>query len=295
MIAMLITALANGLIIGGVYSLAAIGLTLIYGVMGVSNFSHGAMLMLGMYAVFWQLELFGINPYMGILAAVAVMFCLGWFIQRFCINRIMDAPRYNQFLLTMGISIFLESLALFLWPEYRQINYGAGVTVPLGFGVYIELSRMLAFVAAIVISAALYLFLMRTDMGKAIRATSQNQLGAQVVGVNIWKIYCLTFGIGAACAGAAGAIIAPYYPISNDIGGTFILIAFVVTCLGGLGNVVGAMVGGIIIGVAETMGAVFIPGGQKQLIPFAIFILILLFKPQGLFKFSGYWQAQQVK
>lgn len=296
MATLLLTVLANGLIVGGVYSLAAIGLTLIYGVMGVSNFSHGAMLMVGMYVVYWLYELFGINPYVGIFAALILLACFGWMIQRCCINRIMNAPRYNQFLLTMGISIFLESLVLTLWPEYRQLNIpGGDASVHLGLGVNVELSRLLAFASAAIISGLLYLFLMRTDLGKAIRATAQNNLGAQVAGVNIWRIYCLTFAIGSACAGAAGALIAPYYPLSPDIGGTFILIAFVVTCLGGLGNVVGAMVGGIIIGIAETSGALFIPGGQKQLIPFAIFILILLFRPQGLFTFSGYWQAQQVK
>ena len=139
---------------------------------------------------------------------------------------------------------------------------------------------------------ALYFFLELTDIGKAIRATSQNKLGAQIVGINVSKVYCLTFAIGAACAGAAGALIAPYFPVQYDVGNTFVLVAFVVVCLGGLGNFLGAMVGGLIIGLAESLGTLIIPGGQKELITFGIFILILLFRPQGLFRFGGYWQAK---
>jgi ABC-type branched-subunit amino acid transport system permease subunit len=287
------TAIINGLLTGGVYSLVAIGLTLIWGVMGVANFAHGAFLMVGMYTAYWLFALAGIDPFLGIFASMAVMFIVGWYMQKYLVNKIMDAPHYNQFLLTIGVSIFLENLALFLWPDYRQLNVSyRSIAFSVGAGYRIELVRLFAFLIAAVLSISLYCFLKLTDLGKAIRSSSQNKVGAQVVGINVWKIYILTFAIGAACAGAAGAVISPYYPTSHSVGSLFILVAFVVVCIGGMGNLLGAMVGGLIIGLAESLGTLIIPGGQKELVTYTIFILVLLFRPQGLFPFAGYWQAQ---
>jgi len=289
----LLVSIINGLLTGGIYSVTAIGLTLIWGVMGVSNFAHGTFLMAGMYVTYWLFVLVGIDPYLGLFGSMAFMFVWGWLVQKYLINKIMDAPHYNQFLLTVGISIFMENFVLFLWPDYRQliVSYqNAGIA--LGPGLQIDLVRLLAFVASIILSMALYYFLKYTDLGKAIRATSQNKIGAQVVGINVWKIYMLTFGIGSAMAGAAGAVIAPYFPVSFNVGDVFILVTFVVVCLGGMGNFVGALLGGLIIGLAESLGTLIIPGGQKQLITFGLFILILLFRPHGLFRSGGYWQTQ---
>ncbi len=290
------TAIINGLLIGGVYSLSAIGLTLIFGVMGVGNFAHGTFLMAGMYVVFWLHRLFGIDPYIGLIPAMVLMFAWGWLIQKHLVNRIMDAPHYNGFLLTLGVMLFMQNSALFLWPDYRAllVSYQQSA-IPIGLGLQVEVVRLLAFLFAIALSLALHYFLKLTDTGKAIRATAQNKVGAQVVGVDVWKVYIITFAIGSACAGASGAVIAPYFPVSSDVGDVFILVAFVVVCLGGMGNYMGAMFAGLIIGLAESIGSIFIPGGQKELVTFVIFIGILLFRPQGLFRAGGYWQAQAVR
>jgi len=289
----LITAIINGILTGAVYSLTAVGLTLIWGVMGVANFAHGSFLMVGMYIAYWLFVLAGIDPYVGFLGAIGVMFVAGWYIQKCMVNRMMDAPHYNQFLFFLGLNIFLENLALFLWPEYRQLQVGyQDAEICFGGEQAIEIVRVFAFLIAVALTTGLYYFIKLTDLGKAIRATSQNKTGAQVVGINIWKINCATFAIGAACAGGAGAAITPYYPTYYGVGNIFLLTAFVVTCLGGMGNLVGAMIGGLIIGLCESVGSILIPGGQKELVTYSIFLLVLLFRPEGLFRFAGYWQSR---
>lgn len=289
----LATSIISGLLTGGVYSLAAIGLTLIFGVMGIANFAHGTFLMAGMYVAYWLFALLGVDPYLGVFVAFAALFAWGWCVQKYFVNKILEAPHYNQFLLTLGIAIFMENLALFLWPDYRQLRVSyesAGISV--GGGLQVEIVRLLAFLIAVALSIGLYYFLKLTETGRAIRATSQNMTGAQVVGINVKRIYVLTFAIGSACAGVAGALIAPHFPVAYNVGDAFILVAFVVVVLGGMGNLIGALLGGLIIGLAESLGTIVIPGGQKQLVTYAIFILILLFRPQGLFRFGGYWQSQ---
>jgi branched-chain amino acid transport system permease protein len=296
MIKILPIAIVNGFLIGGIYALTAIGLTLIFGVMGVANFAQGAFVMVGMYLAYWLFTLAGVDPYLSILPAFAVLYLLGWFVQKYILNRIMEAPHYDQFLCTVGIMLILQNLAVFLWPDYRQIRVSyqtLGIQIaPL---VRVEMVRVLAFFISIGMAVGLYYFLKLTRLGKAIRATSQSRDGAMVVGININKIYIITFAIGSACAGVAGAVISPTYPVSNEIGNLFILAAFCIVCLGGMGNYLGALLGGIIIGLAESIGTLFIPGGQKQIITFGVFIILILFKPQGLLRFGGYWQAQSSK
>jgi branched-chain amino acid transport system permease protein len=294
MLDLLPLSIVNGFLIGGIYGLTAVGLTLIFGVMGVANFAQGAFVMTGMYLAYWLFVLLGVDPYLSILPAFVFLGLIGWFVQRSLINKIMDAPHYDQFLCTVGIMLILQNLAVFLWPDYRQIRVSyQTLGVQLAPTIRVEAVRILAFVIAVGMSVGLYFFLKLTRLGKAIRACSQSKDGAMVVGIDIQKIYVLTFAIGSACAGVAGAIISPLYPVSNDIGNFFIVTAFCIVCLGGMGNALGALVGGLIIGVAESVGTLFIPGGQKQLITFGIFVVILLFRPQGLFQFGGYWQAQR--
>jgi branched-chain amino acid transport system permease protein len=290
---LILVAIINGLLIGGVYSLTAIGLTLIFGVMGVANFAHGAFLMAGMYTAYWLFKLFGIDPYLSLFPAMGLLFVYGWCVQKYLVAKIMDGPHYYTFLLSIGLMYLMQNLALFLWPDYRQITLSYGnAGIALTSGLQIDLVRLLAFLIAIVLTLALYYFLKLTEMGKAIRATAQNKDGALLVGINVSKVYCLTFAIGSACAGAAGTVIAPIYPTAYNTGDIFLTVAFVVVVLGGMGNFVGAMIGGLIIGLGESLGALIIPGGQKQIVTYAIFVVILLFKPQGLLRFGGYWQAQ---
>jgi len=287
-------AIVNGFLVGGVYGLTAVGLTLIFGVMGVANFAQGSFVMVGMYLSYWLFVLLGVDPYLSVVPAFLFLYLIGWFTQKYLLNKIMDAPHYDQFLCTVGIMLILQNLAVFLWPDYRQIKVSyQSLGLPITPTIRAEVVRILAFVVAVGMAVGLHFFLKLTRLGKAIRATSQNKDGAIVVGVDIQRIYIVTFAIGSACAGVAGAIISPLFPVSNDIGDLFIVTAFVIVCLGGMGNAMGALVGGMIIGMAESVGTLFIPGGQKQLITFTILIVILLFRPQGLFRFGGYWQAQR--
>jgi branched-chain amino acid transport system permease protein len=276
--------LLNGLLVGGVYSLMAIGLTLIFGVMKVVNFAHGSLIMLGMYTTYWAVILLNVDPYLSLPIALVVLFLIGVSLQRFLINPILNAPEHNQLLLTLGVSLFMENLAVFLWsPDYRvmRTNY-EGIVFYVG-DISIVLVRVLAFGFAMGLSALLYLILTKTDLGKAIRAASEEPKGALLMGINIKRIYMITFGIGAACAGVSGGVIAPFIPVYPYVGWLFVITAFVVVVLGGLGSIQGAFVGGLIIGVAESFGAMFLPGAMKSIISFTIFILILLFKPTGLF------------
>ena len=277
-------ALLNGLLIGGVYSLVAIGLNMIFGVMKIINFAHGSLMMLGMYTAYWAVKFLPINPYTSILIAAPMLFLIGVCLQKFFINPIIDAPEHNQLLLTLGLSLFLDNLALFLWsPDYRVLSTPyAAINFYVG-DISISLVRVLAFGLAMICTAILYLVLTRTDLGKAIRAASEEREGAVLMGINFKRIYLIAFGAGAACAGVAGAAVTPFFPVYPHVGGLFVITAFVVVVLGGMGSFFGAFVGGVIIGVAESVGALFLPGSMKAIVSFTIFILILLFKPTGLF------------
>lgn len=276
--------LLDGLLLGGVYSLVAIGLTLIFGVMKVINFAHGALMMLGMYATYWAFALLHIDPYASILISIPVLFLVGVCFQKFLINPIINAPAHNQLLLTLGVCLFLENLVVFLWsPDYRVLRTPYEFVYFYIGDVSISLLRFLAFCLAMLVASVVYLVLTKTDLGKAIRAASEEPGGALLMGINVRRIYWITFGIGAACAGVSGTAVAPFFPVYPTVGGVFVITAFVVVVLGGMGSVIGAFVGGLIIGVADSVGGLFFPGAMKHLLSFIIFILILLFRPAGLF------------
>lgn len=273
----------SGLLMGGVYSLAAIGLTLIFGVMKIINFAHGALMMLGMYVSYWVFTLLGIDPYLSIFISMPCLFVIGAILQRFLIDMIIEAPEQNQLLLTLGIALVLENFALILWsPDTRTLDVSYVVkTLSLG-SVKISLSRLLAFLFALILSGCLYAILQKTDLGKAIRATSTEREGAELRGMDVRKIYYISFGLGAACVGGAGSIITPFFYISPHVGGAFLITSFVVVMLGGMGSFGGALIGGLIIGLAESLGAIFMPGSTKLVITFIIFMILLLFRPTGI-------------
>jgi branched-chain amino acid transport system permease protein len=279
-----IQSLVNGILIGGVYGLIAIGLTLIFGVMNIINFAHGALMMLGVFFTYWLFTLGHVDPYLSILFVVPAMFLIGAMFQKVLIQPIMNAPEHNQLFLTLGAMLFLQNLAVFLWsPDYRIMKTSySGVNFYVG-EIAFSLSHLLAFGMAVVFSSILYLILYKTDLGRAIRAASEERTGALLMGVNIKRIYWAAFGIGTACAGVAGTAITPFFPIYPYVGDIFVLTAYVVVVLGGLGSVFGAFLGGLIIGVADSVGAMLLPGSMKSIMSFVIFILILLFKPKGLF------------
>ncbi len=281
---LLLQSIVSGILMGGVYSLTAIGLTLIFGVMRIINFAHGSFMMLGMFTTYWVFVLLGIDPYLSLVISIPVLFLFGLLVERFLIAKVLDAPEYNQLLLTLGISLFIENLALFLWsPNFRTLDIGYLKKVTMVGTVMISFPKVIAFCFALLITGILYYFLKYTDLGKAIRASSEEKEGALTVGINLKKIYYVAFGIGTACVGAAGTLTATFFYVNPLVGGIFVITAFVVVVLGGMGNFIGAIVGGLIIGLAESVGAAFMPGQLKQFIIYFIFILVLLFKPKGLF------------
>ncbi len=285
---LLLQSIVSGILMGGVYSLIAIGLTLIFGVMKIINFAHGSLMMLGMFTTYWLFILLGIHPYLSLLISIPVLFVLGLFVERFLIAQVLNAPEHNQLLLTLGISLFIENFALFLWsPNFRTLDIGYLKKAATVGTVMISFPKVIAFLFAIMLTGLLYYFLKNTDLGKAIRASSEEKEGALTVGINLKRIYYVAFGIGTACVGAAGTLIAPFFYVNPHVGGIFVITAFVVVVLGGMGNFIGALVGGLIVGLAESVGAAFVPGQLKQFIIYFIFILVLLFKPQGLFGRRG--------
>jgi len=280
----ILQSLIDGLLMGGVYSLVAIGLTLIFGVMRVVNFAHGTLMMLGMYTTYWSFSLLHIDPYLSILITIPVLFLIGAMFQKFLITPIIDAPEHNQLLLTLGVSLFLENLVVFLWsPNYRVTRTSYEFAYLYLGDISISLMRVLAFATSMIVAAIVYFLLTKTDLGKAIRAASEEPRGALLMGINVRRIYWITFGIGSACAGVAGSATAPFFPVYPTVGGLFVITAFLVVVLGGMGSVLGAFVGGLIIGVADGVGSMIFPGAMKSIISFVLFILILLFKPTGLF------------
>ena len=275
----------SGLLLGGVYALVAVGLTLIFGVMKILNFAHGDFLMLGMYFAFLLSIMFGIDPYISAILALPLFFGLGWIVQSCLIRPVLRAPENIQILLTVGLSLFLQNFALFLFsPDFQslRVSYG-GDTVSI-MGVSISYVRFIASMIAVAASLALYLFLARTDLGKALRACAEEQLGSLAVGINVDRMYNIAFGIGIACVALAGILMTPFFYISPQVGLPFTLTAFVVAVLGGLGSLPGALIAGLIIGLIESLGELFLLApSMKQMATFSLFLLILLLRPRGLF------------
>lgn len=275
---------ASGLLTGGIYALIGIGLTIIFGVMRVVNFAHGALVMVGMYATYFLFTYFHIDPFLSLAVVMPAMFVAGVIIQKTLIAPVLPAPELNQILLTEGISIVLINTALLLFTSnYLTMTTSyAGATYHLG-GVSLSKPQIAAFSIAVVITGVMYVFLARTSTGRKIRAAAQDAEAARLLGINIKRVQGLTFGLGVAAAGAAGSLLMPiYYRVEPNAGSPFTLKAFVVVVLGGMGSVTGALVGGIVLGIAESLGAVYVATGYKDVIGFVIFLLVLTLKPSGL-------------
>ena len=276
--------LVNGLFIGGIYALVAVGLTLIYGVMLILNFAHGEFLMLGMYVAFGVFTLFGLDPYFAVPVAAILIFLLGAAIQRGLIQRVLSAHPLNQIVLLLGVSTLLIGLVQFFFTaEAKAIHVPYETEVITLLGLRLNIPRMIAFLASLVISMLLFLFLRFTKVGKAIRAVSQSRDAALLMGIDVKFIYLLTFGIGTAVTAMAGVFLTPNYKMIPTIGQAFSVTAFVVVVLGTMGNFIGAFLGGLIIGVVEVFAGFFLGGDVKITASMLVFILVLLFRPAGLF------------
>jgi branched-chain amino acid transport system permease protein len=275
----------SGLLLGGIFALVAVGLTLIFGVMRILNFAHGDFLMLGMYFAFLLAVLFRIDPYLSAALCLPVFFGLGWIIQRFLIRPVLKAPEAIQILLTVGLSLLLQNFALFLFsPDFQSLRLSYGESTVSVHGVSISYVRAAASAVAVITSIGLYVFLRKTDVGKALRACAEDRLGAMAVGLNVDRMYNIAFGLGIACVALAGVLMTPFFYISPQVGLPFTLTAFVVAVLGGLGSLPGALIGGFLIGAIESLGELFMPApSMKQIATFTVFLLILLLRPQGLF------------
>jgi branched-chain amino acid transport system permease protein len=275
--------MVNSLLIGSVYSLVAIGLTLIWGVMNIINFAHGDFLMLGMFTAFWCYTLFGLDPILSIPICAAILFLLGLVIYRFIVSKVMSGPGLAQLVVTFGISIFLANLAVMLWtPDFRLIEKPLlSGTWSLG-PVQLSVPKFAASVGSVLVSLAVFLFLKKTKTGKAILAVEMNRESALLMGINTERINSLSFAIGSALVGIAGAFLSMYYYIYPQVGGLFGLISFCIVALGGFGSIEGAFIAGILIGFVQTLGGYFFDPAYKYAIVFLVYLITVWIRPQGL-------------
>jgi len=279
----LLQTLASGVLIGLIYALVAIGLTMIFGVMDIVNFAHGEFLMLGMYASFWLFALFALDPMLTLPLTVLMLFAFGVLLYKLVIRRIIDAPMLSQIFTTFGLMILLRGAAQFLWkPDFRSIeNTWVSGSVKL-FGIQLGQPQLAAGLGAIVVTWGVHQFLTRTKLGAALEATAADKEAAQLMGIDSHRMFALAWGIGAACAGAAGVLLATFFPIFPEVGANFILLAFVVVNLGGFGSVTGAFWAGILVGVIEVMGGLLLGPQFKLAVVLVLFLAVLMFRPQGL-------------
>jgi len=280
----LFASLLNGVTTGAVYALIALGLTLIYGVLHIINFAHGASLMVALYAVYFLKEHAGIDPYLAFPVVVPAMFALGYGLQRGIINRASHGKDENILLVTLGLSIMLENLALlFFKSDTRTIETTYTLTTVAIGPAMIALPKLVAFAGALVVSGLLVWMMRATDLGSAIRAVAKEKQGARLMGIDVDHVYAMCFGIGLACLGAAACFLLPAYYVNPMVGSGFVLVAFTIVVLGGMGSFEGAFVGGLLIGVVESLGGLYLGESLGQVGIFVIFIAVLLFRPQGLF------------
>jgi len=279
-----VQAFLNGLLVGGVYALIASGMALIFGVMRLVNFAHGAFLMLGTYLSYYGWVLLGLNPYLFFPLWGLVLFLFAVGIYRVLVRRVMGASDFLQILLTEGISLALVGLAqLVFGADYRQINLPIANRIT-GFGsLHFSVGYILSFAVSLALVIALTQFLARTEMGRAIRAVAQNRSVAPLMGIRVERVSAITFGLGIACAGIAGALLLPIFWTNPTVGAPYTLKSFVIVVLGGMGSVQGAALGGLLLGVAEQFTAYIWADRYAEVVNFVIFLLVLLFRPQGLF------------
>jgi len=279
----LIQALINGLLLGGVYAAYSAGFSLIFGVMGVVNLAHGELIMLGAFTSYWMFVYFHMDPYFTLPFAMVFLFIFGYVIQKYIINRVIEQPHIMSYILTFGIHLMVANLALKIWThDFRSITTSYSGANAAVWGLNIPYSRLITFCIALVVIWLLWFFLTRTETGRAIRATSMDKEVARLMGVNVREIYAITFGIGAAITGLAGASISPFVIIFPEMGLGYTIIAFCVVVLGGMGYMPGALWGGIILGVAQSLAATYLSGGISVALTFVMLFFVLIFRPAGI-------------
>jgi branched-chain amino acid transport system permease protein len=280
----LLEAVANGLLMGAVYGLVALGLTLVYGVLHIINFAHGALLTLAMYAAFVAHGAFGLDPYVAMIPLAGLFFVLGYLVQRLVIGPASRGDDSNMLLVTLGLSIIIENAMLAIFRSDTmtiRVPYAMSM-VELG-DVLLSFPRLIGFGVTLLVALLLFVLMTRTDTGRAIRAVAKERTGAALVGIDVAHIYAVTFGIGTACLAIAACLLLPSFYVSPRVGNAFVLVAFTIVVLGGMGSVTGALLGGLFIGVVESLSGLYFGDSLGQIGIFLIFILVLLLRPTGLF------------
>lgn len=280
----LIPAILNGLLTGAVYALVALGLTLIYGVLHIINFAHGALLSAALFSAFFAYRIFGLDPYVAVFLLSPIFFAFGYALQRFIIGPASRGDDRNMLLITLGIAIVIENTLLFAFrADTRTIDVPyAFKTIDFGF-TFLAVPRVVGFVAVFLVALVLWLMMTFTDIGRAIRAVAKEKLGAELAGIDVAHVYAMTFGLGSACVAVAACLLIPNYYVNPSVGNAFVLIAFTIVVLGGMGSVPGALIGALLIGVVESLSGLFLGESLGQIGIFVIFIFVLLVRPSGLF------------
>jgi branched-chain amino acid transport system permease protein len=269
---------------GFVYALIAAGLSLIFGLMEIVNFAHGEFLMVAMFSAFWAWSLWRLDPLVSLPLTVALLFALGVATYHGVIRWILGAPMLVQIFATFGLAVFLRSSAQALWGVDFHLVKDPLVEGRISMaGLFVGLPQLVASVGALVAFGALYGFITRTETGLALQATAQDRQAAALMGIDTERMFALGWGIGAGCVGVAGALLATFFYIFPDVGGTFALLAYVAVALGGFGNVPATLLGGLVVGLVEVVGGLVISPSLKYLAVFGLYLLVVLWRPQGLF------------
>ena len=284
MLATLAQAVVNGLLIGGIYALVSIGVTLIFGLVKIVNFAQGEFVMIGMYISFFLASGFGVDPLLSLLISMPTLFAIGVLLQHFLIRRVLGLGDMPQIFLTFALSLLLMNVALLLFTaNYRTVQTAySELSFHIG-PLYFAVAKLIAFAIAMLLSAVLYLFLHGTDIGKAMRAAAQNREVAMLMGINPDRVFCIAVGVALALAGACGSLLMPFYPAYPLVGQVFVLMAFVAVVLGTLGNITGALIASLMMGVAESLGVQFVGADSGLIVVFVMLLLTLALRPNGLF------------
>ena len=282
--AILIPAVLNGLLIGAIYALVALGLTLIYGVLHIINFAHGALLSAALFAAFFSFRLLGLDPYVAVFLLAPMFFVVGYTLQRFIIGPASHGDDRIMLLVTLGIAVVVENALLYSFrADTRTIDVPyAFQTIDVGW-TFLAIPRVVGFVAAFAVAIALWFLMTFTDIGRAIRAVAKEKLGAELAGIDVGHVYAVTFGLGTACVAVAACLLIPTYYVNPHVGDAFVLVAFTIVVLGGMGSVPGALIGALLVGVVESLSGLFLGESLGQIGIFLIFIMVLLVRPSGLF------------
>ena len=280
--------IVSTLLLGGIYALIAVGLTLIFGVMRVVNFAHGEFLMIGMYLAFWAFSLLQFDPYLSLVVSLPIWFAVGWASYRAVMGPIIHASHNVQVFTTVGLSIALQNLALVLWTaDARFVRTDYYAVVVRIMGAAFNVAQIVAFAIAVTLTAALFAFMRWSYTGKIMRATAQDRQASSLMGIDTDRVYAMTWSVGIACVGAAGVLLAPIYPVYPTAGLQFVLIAYVAVVLGGLGDMAGALIAALVVAAVEVIGSYVIGTAWKEVLYLLLFIAILIVRPAGLFGQRG--------